>query len=65
MCIRDRVLRTCGLVHAHPAGIAPFLGGDACGGVYMVNGDSKSGAVVVGIFRDHLGQVQTLSLIHI
>ena len=54
-----QVLRPGSRVHTFAAGVAPLLGGDAGGGVHVVDGDSECGAVVVGIYLYHLLQPQT------
>ena len=50
------ILGFCVVFHAFSCGVATFFGGNACGGVHMVNGNGESGAVVVCVVRNHLGQ---------
>ena len=45
-------------VHALHSGEGPLGGGDACGGVHMVDGDGEGGLVVVGVPGDHLGELE-------
>src|SRR5699024_6720832 len=40
------------------AGVPPLLGGDAGGGVHVVDGHGEGGGVVVGVYLHHLLQPQ-------
>jgi len=49
-------------VHALSGGEGPLGGGDARGGVHVVDGDGESGLVVVGVPGDHLGELELLDV---
>ena len=53
-----QILWSGGRVYALAAGVAPLLGGDAGGGVRVVDGDCEGSTVVIGIHLHHLLQAQ-------
>lgn len=53
-----QLLRPCGGVRTPAAGIAPFLRRDPGGGVRVVDGHRKGGAVVIGVHLYHLFQAK-------
>ena len=53
-----QVLRPGGRIHAHPAGEATLLGGDAGGGLDVVDGDGEGSLMVVGVDLHHLLQLE-------
>ena len=60
----SQIVRLSLRIRQHPAGIPSLLRGDSGGGIYVVDGYGKSSAMVVGIFRYHLRQVQPVGEIH-
>ena len=55
------ILWTCIVIDTFDGGDRTLYGRDARGGVDMVDGDSESSAVIVGVFSHHLVELQLVS----